>query len=40
MRKATGQLRITGGHEDVYADRNPGRPSRAGGEQTFRGKAT
>ena len=37
MRKATGQFRITGGHEDVYADRNPGRLSRAGGDQAFSG---
>ena len=37
MRKATGQFKITGRHEDVYADRNPGRLSRAGGEQAFSG---
>lgn len=37
MRKATGQFKITGGHEDVYADRNPGRLTRAGGEQSFSG---
>jgi hypothetical protein len=37
MQKATGQFKITGGHEEVYADRNPGRLSRAGGEQTFSG---
>ena len=37
MKTATGQFRITGGHEDVYSDRNPGRLSRAGGSQEFAG---
>ena len=37
MRRATGTFRITGGREDVYADRNPGRLSRAGGDQAFSG---
>lgn len=37
MKKATGTFRITGGREDVYADRNPGRLTRAGGEQAFSG---
>jgi hypothetical protein len=37
VKKASGTFRITGGHEDAYADRNPGRLTRAGGEQAFTG---
>jgi len=35
--KATGQFKITGGHEEAYADRHPGRLTRAGGMQEFSG---
>ncbi|MEX1169208.1 MAG: DUF3224 domain-containing protein [Chloroflexota bacterium] len=37
VRKATGEFRITGGHEETYSDRNPGRLTRAGGRQAFSG---
>ena len=37
MKKATGEFKITGGREDTYADRNPGRLTRAGGSQDFSG---
>lgn len=37
MKKATGQFRITGGHEETYAKRNPGRLTRAGATQEFTG---
>jgi Protein of unknown function (DUF3224) len=35
--KATGEFKITGGHEEMYSDRKPGRLSRAGGTQAFSG---
>lgn len=35
--KATGEFRISGGHEETYTDRNPGRLTRAGGSQEFSG---
>ena len=35
--KATGEFKITGGHEETYAERNPGRLTRAGGTQAFSG---
>ena len=35
--KATGEFKITGGHEEMYSDRNPGRLTRAGGTQAFSG---
>lgn len=35
--KATGEFKVTGGHEETYADRQPGRLTRAGGTQAFRG---
>jgi hypothetical protein len=37
VKKAIGQFKITGGHEEVYSDRNPGRLTRAGGVQQFSG---
>jgi hypothetical protein len=37
VKKATGQFKITGGHEEVYSDRKPGRLTRAGGMQQFSG---
>lgn len=37
MLKATGEFRITGGREETYSDRNPGRLTRAGGTQAFSG---
>lgn len=37
MLRATGEFKITGGHEDVYSDRSPGRLTRAGGTQEFSG---
>ena len=37
MKKATGQFKISGGHEETYADRSPGRLTRAGGAQKFSG---
>jgi hypothetical protein len=37
VQKATGQFKITGGREETYADRNPGRLTRAGGAQEFSG---
>jgi hypothetical protein len=37
VKKATEQFRITGGHEETYSDRHPGRLTRAGGTQQFRG---
>jgi hypothetical protein len=37
VKKAIGQFKITGGHEKAYADRNPGRLTRAGGTQEFSG---
>lgn len=35
--KATGEFKITGGREETYAERNPGRLTRAGGTQEFTG---
>jgi hypothetical protein len=37
VKKATGQFKITGGHEETYAERNPGRLTRSGGAQEFSG---
>lgn len=37
MRKAIGQFKITGGREETYSERNPGRLTRAGGTQAFSG---
>jgi len=37
VKKAIGQFKITGGHEETYADRSPGRLTRAGGAQRFSG---
>jgi hypothetical protein len=37
VKKANGQFKINGGHEDTYADRKPGRLTRAGGTQQFSG---
>jgi hypothetical protein len=37
VRTATGQFRITGGHEETYAELDPGRLTRAGGSQDFSG---
>jgi hypothetical protein len=37
VKKATGKFKIAGGHEDIYAERNPGRLTRAGGTQEFAG---
>jgi hypothetical protein len=37
VKKATGRFTITGGHEETYSDRNPGRLTRAGGNQQFSG---
>lgn len=37
VKKATGQFKISGGREETYADRNPGRLTRAGGAQEFSG---
>ena len=37
MKKAMGEFKITGGHEETYAERDPGRLSRAGGTQEFSG---
>jgi hypothetical protein len=37
VKKAIGQFRITGGREETYAERNPGRLTRAGGDQQFSG---
>lgn len=37
MQRATGEFKITGGQEDVYADRKPGRLTRARGTQAFSG---
>lgn len=37
MKKATGAFKITGGHEETYAERDPGKLSRAGGTQEFSG---
>ena len=35
--RATGQFKVSGGHEETYSDRDPGRLSRAGGTQEFSG---
>jgi hypothetical protein len=37
VKKAAGRFTISGGHEETYADRNPGRLTRAGGNQQFSG---
>lgn len=37
VKKAIGQFKITGGHEETYADRKPGRLTRSGGAQAFSG---
>lgn len=37
MKKVVGQFKVTGGHEDTYADRSPGRLTRSGGTQEFTG---
>ena len=37
MKKAIGQFKITGGHEETYAHRNPGMLTRSGGAQEFSG---
>ena len=37
MKKASGQFKITGGHEEAYAERKPGRLTRSGGTQEFSG---
>lgn len=37
MQTASGEFTITGGHEETYSERNPGRLVRAGGTQAFSG---
>jgi hypothetical protein len=37
VKKATGTFMITGGHEETYEERHPGRLTRAGGAQRFSG---
>jgi hypothetical protein len=37
LKKATGEFKVTGGHEETYSERNPGRLTRAGGTQEFSG---
>ena len=37
MQTASGEFRITGGHEETYSERNPGRLARVGGTQSFSG---
>jgi uncharacterized protein DUF3224 len=37
VKKAVGQFKVTGGHEETYADRQPGRLTRSGGTQAFSG---
>ena len=37
VQKASGELTITGGHEETYSNRHPGRLTRAGGTQAFSG---
>jgi len=37
VKKAIGQFKITGVHEETYSDRKPGRLTRAGGTQEFSG---
>jgi hypothetical protein len=37
VNKAIGQFKVTGGHEEVYADRGEGRLTRSGGTQQFSG---
>jgi hypothetical protein len=37
VNRVIGQFRITGGHEEVYSDRDPGRLTRSGGRQEFSG---
>jgi hypothetical protein len=40
VKKATGQFKVKGGREETYADRSPGRLTRAGGSQAFTGDIT
>jgi hypothetical protein len=40
VKKAIGQFKVMGGHEETYADRNPGRLTRSGGSQDFKGDIT
>jgi hypothetical protein len=37
VKKAIGQFKITGGHEEAYSDRGEGRLTRSGGAQAFSG---
>ena len=37
VQKASGEFTITGGHEETYSNRHPGRLTRAGGTQAFSG---
>jgi len=37
VQKAVGQFKVTGGREEVYADRGEGRLTRSGGTQEFSG---
>lgn len=40
VKKATGQFKVMGAHEETYANRSPGRLTRAGGRQDFSGDIT
>lgn len=40
MREASGEFTVTGGREETYAERSPGKLTRAGGTQAFTGAMT
>ncbi len=40
MTKARGEFTVTGWREETYAEREPGKLTRAGGEQSFSGAVT